>query len=113
MPIARILADSLGCKVLMVEYRGYGLSTGVPNEEGLMIDAQAGFDWIRQNKETQDTNVVVYGQSLGGAVSIALVAKNQDNGVIVGLILENTFLSIKKLIPRQVTSREEDNWFND
>jgi abhydrolase domain-containing protein 13 len=100
LPIARILEESIGCNVLMLEYRGYGLSTGTPDEEGLMIDGQTGLDYIRERKDLKDTKIVVYGQSLGGAVSIALCAKNQDARDIAGLILENTFTSMKKLIPR-------------
>jgi len=99
VPIAKMLEENIGCNVLMLEYRGYGLSTGTPNEEGIMIDAQTGIDWLRQQEETKGSSIVVYGQSLGGAVSIALVAKNQKAGDITGMILENTFTSIKKLIP--------------
>lgn len=88
----------------MLEYRGYGLSTGVPDENGLKIDAQTALDHIRQRGETADSRVIVYGQSLGGAVAINLVAANEDKGDIAGLILENTFLSIRKLIPRYVLS---------
>ena len=99
IPIAKILEENAGCNVFMAEYRGYGLSSGVPNEKGLMIDAQAALDYIRQHKEMKDTNVIVYGQSLGGAVAVQLVARNQTAGDVIGLILENTFTSIKKLIP--------------
>ncbi|GAD96902.1 BEM46 family protein [Paecilomyces variotii No. 5] len=99
VPIAQVLVEVLGCTVLMLEYRGYGLSTGVPDEAGLNIDAQTGLDYIRQRAETSGTKIVIYGQSIGGAVSISLVAKNQHQGDIAGLILENTFLSIRKLIP--------------
>ena len=100
IPIAKILQDVVGCNVLMLEYRGYGYSTGTPDEAGLKIDAQTGLDYIRERIETSDTKIVVYGQSLGGAVAINLVAENQDRGDIAGLILENTFLSIRKLIPK-------------
>ncbi|KAL4968071.1 alpha/beta hydrolase [Aspergillus stella-maris] len=99
IPIAKVLQEYLSCNVLMVEYRGYGLSTGVPDENGLKIDAQTALDHLRQRGETADSRIVVYGQSLGGAVSIHLVAKNEDRGDIAALILENTFLSIRKLIP--------------
>jgi len=54
---------------------------------------------LRERVETADNNIVIYGQSLGGAVSIQLVAKNQHDGAITGLILENTFTSMRKLIP--------------
>lgn len=103
VPIAKAVQDTLHCNVLLLEYRGYGLSTGTPDEAGLKLDAQTGLDYLRQRAETRDDKIVVYGQSLGGAVSINLVATNQDQGDIGGLILENTFLSIRKLIPRWVS----------
>lgn len=99
IPMARELVLMTGCSVVMLEYRGYGLSTGDPDEKGLKIDAQSGLDWIREYHETKHSDIIVYGQSLGGAVAIDLVARNQEAGDIVGLILENTFLSIKKMIP--------------
>ena len=83
----------------MQEYRGYGLSTGTPGEKGLAIDAQTGLDYIRSRAELRGNKIVVYGQSIGGAVAIDLVSKNQQAGDIAGLILENTFLSIEKMIP--------------
>jgi abhydrolase domain-containing protein 13 len=99
IPIAKALSETLGCSVLMLEYRGYGLSTGTPDEKGLKIDAQTGLDYIRSCPEFSGHKVLVYGQSLGGAVSIHLVAANMKKGDIAGLILENTFLSIRKMIP--------------
>lgn len=99
LPIAKVLGRDLRCTTLMLEYRGYGLSTGTPNEKGLAIDAQAGLDYLRQRQDLKDNKIVIYGQSLGGAVSIDLVAKNKGTGDIKGLILENTFLSIAKMVP--------------
>jgi abhydrolase domain-containing protein 13 len=99
LPIGKVLAESLSCNVFMLEYRGYGLSTGTPDETGLTIDAQTALDYVRKRPELHDTKLLVYGQSLGGAVAIKLVAENQDVGDIAGVILENTFTSIRKLIP--------------
>jgi fermentation-respiration switch protein FrsA (DUF1100 family) len=99
LPIARVLANDLAYTVLMVDYRGYGLSTGDPTEKGIAIDAQTALDYIRKRNDLNSHRIVVYGQSLGGAVSIDLVAKNKGTGDIRGLILENTFLSIAKMVP--------------
>lgn len=99
LPIARMLISYTGCNVFMLEYRGYGLSTGEPDENGLMVDAQTALDYLRDRAETRDHKLIIYGQSLGGAVSIKLVAKHQKADDISGLILENTFLSMRKLIP--------------
>jgi len=100
--IAQVLEQTLNCNVLMLEYRGYGESTGTPDEQGLKVDAQTGLDYVRKRAETCDNKIVIYGQSLGGAVAINLVAKNEKRGDIAGLVLENTFLSIRRLIPRFV-----------
>lgn len=102
LPIAKILAEDMQCTVMMLEYRGYGLSTGNPNEEGLRIDAQTGLDFIRNREDLKGNKIVVYGQSLGGAVAIDLVKENKGTGDIKGLVLENTFLSIAKMIPHAV-----------
>lgn len=99
VPIARMLVRSIGCNVFMLEYRGYGLSTGSPDETGLMIDAQTAYDYLRNRAETRDHDIVIYGQSLGGAVAVKLAAKNQKDTKLTGLVLENTFLSMRKLIP--------------
>ncbi|POR30852.1 Protein bem46, partial [Tolypocladium paradoxum] len=99
LPIARMIINYIGCNVFMLEYRGYGTSTGEPDESGLAVDAQTGLNYLRERAETRSHRLIIYGQSLGGAVSIKLVAKNQDEGDIAGLILENTFLSMRKLIP--------------
>ncbi|GAP83529.2 putative bem46 family protein [Rosellinia necatrix] len=99
LPIARMLINTIGCNVFMLEYRGYGLSTGEPDEKGITLDAQTALDYLRSRAETRSHKLIVYGQSLGGAVSIKLVAKNQHESALVGLILENTFTSMRALIP--------------
>jgi abhydrolase domain-containing protein 13 len=102
LPIAKVLTADLGYNVFFVEYRGYGFSSGDPNEKGLNIDAQTALDHIRGREDLRDSKIVIYGQSLGGAVAINLVNRNQKQGDIAALILENTFLSIRSLIPRFV-----------
>lgn len=62
-----------------------------------MIDAQTALEWILCNEFTQDTKILVYGQSLGGALAVQIVNKNQKK--VHGLILENTFRSMRTLIP--------------
>jgi len=99
LPIGKVLSESLGCHVFMVEYRGYGLSTGAPDENGLSIDAQTALDYVRNHPELRKTTLVLYGQSLGGAVAVKLLQTNEQVGDIAAVILENTFLSIRKMIP--------------
>ncbi|EEB05749.1 esterase/lipase [Schizosaccharomyces japonicus yFS275] len=97
LPIARVFYTALNMNVFIISYRGYGKSTGVASENGLQIDAQTALDFLKDHPVCSKTKIVVYGQSIGGAVGIALTAKNQDS--VSALLLENTFLSIPDMIP--------------
>ncbi|CAO1616850.1 unnamed protein product [Parajaminaea phylloscopi] len=98
LPLAAILLKKLNCNVFMLSYRGYGLSTGQPSEKGIKIDAQVALDWVRANLHNDEgQRIVLYGQSLGGAVAIDAGVRNA--AWISALILENTFLDIPSLIP--------------
>jgi alpha-beta hydrolase superfamily lysophospholipase len=90
LPIAYQLMRVLDCAVFMVSYRGYGKSQGSPGEAGMKIDAQAVLDYIVDRH--REASLIVYGQSIGGAVAIDLVSKNHSK--IDLLIVENTFLSL-------------------
>ncbi|CAG8504184.1 4645_t:CDS:10 [Scutellospora calospora] len=102
LPIAESFYKNLKCNVMLVSYRGYGRSDGTPSENGLRLDAQAALDYIRKDNILKDTKVIVYGQALGGAVAIDLVSRNESK--VDALIIENTFLSIPKVIPHIVPS---------
>ncbi len=97
LPLAAVFFKRFGCNVVMLSYRGYGFSTGSPNERGIKIDTQTTLDYIRSHPALSSTLLVAYGQSIGGAVAIDLAARNPAS--VHALILENTFLSIPELIP--------------
>lgn len=85
---------TLQCNLLMVEYRGYGLSTGVPTENGLCADARAAIDYLFTRHDLDLNQIVLFGRSLGGAVAIDLAADTVYSQRIMCVILENTFTSI-------------------
>ncbi|KAK9385595.1 Alpha/Beta hydrolase protein [Lipomyces mesembrius] len=97
LPIASAFYKILQYNVVLFSYRGYGLSTGKPSEAGIKIDSETVFEYIKKEKELKGTGILLYGQSLGGAVAIYLAAKHEDE--VAGLIVENTFRSIPSLIP--------------
>ncbi|KZT55655.1 alpha/beta-hydrolase [Calocera cornea HHB12733] len=97
LPLARIFYLKMHCNVFMLSYRGYGLSEGTPSEKGIRIDAQTALQWIVNHPVLKDTKIFLYGQSLGGAVAIDLASHYP--ALIHAVIVENTFLSIPKLIP--------------
>jgi len=97
IPLAKVFYVKMRCNVMMVSYRGYGLSEGSPSEEGFQIDAQTVLDYLLNHKVLAKTPIILYGQSIGGALSIDLASKNP--GAIRALILENTFMTLPSLIP--------------
>ncbi|KAJ6461088.1 Alpha/Beta hydrolase protein [Mycena sanguinolenta] len=97
IPLAKVFYLRMRCNVLMVSYRGYGLSDGSPSEKGLQIDAQTALDYITSDPCLSKTPIILYGQSIGGAVSIDLASRNPSK--IAAMILENTFTSLPSLVP--------------
>jgi pimeloyl-ACP methyl ester carboxylesterase len=81
---------------LLVSYRGYANSDGVPSEKGLQRDAQAALDYLTTNEVFSSTPIIVYGQSLGGAVATDLILRNPTK--ISAVILENTFRSLPQVV---------------
>jgi uncharacterized protein len=72
-----------GYGVLMAEYRGYGGNPGTPTEAGFCTDARAALDFL--DREAIPSNrLVLYGESLGSGVAVALAAEHD----IAALILE-------------------------
>ncbi|KAL9652841.1 hypothetical protein ABK040_010873 [Willaertia magna] len=87
------------CHILMVEYRGYGKSTGTPSEEGLKDDAETVIRYLLEKRsDINPNNLFLFGRSLGGAVALDLSSKYSN--VIRGTIVENTFTSVNDLIPK-------------
>ncbi|CAH0684363.1 unnamed protein product [Chilo suppressalis] len=84
----------LNINILMVEYRGYGLSEGAPSERGLYVDAQSALDYIMQRSDIDRSKIIIFGRSLGGAVAIDLTSRLEYRNKIWALIVENTFTSI-------------------
>lgn len=79
-----------GSSVLMIDYRGYGRSSGRPSEAGLYADASAAYDWALRQGYTPD-HIIAHGESLGTAVAVDLASKQR----CAGLVLEAPFSSAK------------------
>jgi len=86
------LYHQIDCNIFILDYRGYGNSSGSPSEAGLVLDAKAALDYLHERAGVDSKNIIVFGRSLGGAVAISLVAKYQDK--VRGMIIENTFTRI-------------------
>jgi fermentation-respiration switch protein FrsA (DUF1100 family) len=84
-----------GNGVLAVEYRGYPGSTGSSSEQGLLLDAEAAYAKA-QALGIPDAKIVVFGQSLGSGVAVALAARHK----VGALVLDSPFTSAQAVASR-------------
>ena len=99
---------SFGLSTLLVDYRGYGKSTGSPSEEGTYRDALASWRWMVETRGIKPDEIVVLGESLGGPVACWIAALHTPRAVV----LASTFTSVTdlgaekyRLLPVRLLSR--------
>ena len=88
-----LMFNRLHYSTLIVDYRGYGGSTGRPSEEGTYRDAEAAWEYLRHSRSVRPRDLIIAGESLGGAVATWLAAKVQPRAVL----LHSTFTSVNDL----------------
>ena len=82
--------------VLVMDYRGYGKSTGKISEQALYSDAQLFYD--KAKELVPNKRIIVYGRSIGTAMASYVASKNDP----YTLILETPFYNFKKLVKQKV-----------
>lgn len=80
-----------GIGVLLVEFPGYGRSSGSPSQPSVTAAALAAFDWTSTRSDIDSKRIVAYGRSLGGAAAAVLSAERPT----AALVLESTFTSVR------------------
>jgi len=81
---------------MMFDYPGFGLSEGEPTERGCYAAADAAYDWLIREKGFKPEQIVIAGESLGGAVAVDLASRRPCSAVI----LTHTFASLPSLAQR-------------
>ncbi len=79
-----------GLGVVCFDYRGYGKSTGTPDEQGLYRDAQAVYSHLIKERHVRPDRVIVYGSSLGSGVAVELAARR----AVAALIVDGAYTSV-------------------
>lgn len=88
----RIL-HALGYGILIFDYRGYGRSEGAPGERGTYLDARAAWEHLTRSLGVPGSRIVLFGESLGGAIASHLAREVRP----AGLILASSFSSVPDL----------------
>ncbi|KAI9680875.1 MAG: hypothetical protein M1817_004315 [Caeruleum heppii] len=87
--------------VLTFDYRGFGRSKGTPSERGIRLDAITVVDWITQVASIPPSRILIFGQSLGTAVSIATLehyASQSPPSEFAGAVLVAPFVDVPSLV---------------
>jgi len=113
-PFATILCKSTCCTVVTYDYSGYGVSAGYPNVPNTFKNINAVYKYcVKVAKELNpepdcssdatDSNVILYGQSVGSGPSTWLAAKLSKRRKIKpsGLILHSPFMSGIRVLTNQ------------
>jgi fermentation-respiration switch protein FrsA (DUF1100 family) len=82
----------------IIDYHGYGRSHGKPSEKACYVDALTSWEYLARERQIGPDQIVLFGESLGGAVAVDLAVK-RDVGAI---ILESTFPNIGTVANRFV-----------
>lgn len=86
---------ALCCNLLLVDYRGYGKSSGgKPSEAKVYEDAEAAWQYLLRQRGVNPQQLFIYGHSLGGAVAIDLALHHPE---AAGLVVESTFTSMQAM----------------
>lgn len=83
----------VGFDVLLFDYRGYGSSSGRPDEQGTYRDACAALRWLLDRPDVDPGRVLYLGESLGGAVALELALEHPP----AGLVLLSAFTSVRDM----------------
>ena len=100
-------APEHGYDYFIFDYRGYGHSEGRPTPRGTVMDGRAAMRYMK--KRNPESPLVVFGQSLGGAISLKTVLTMKNEIAVDMMIVDSTFASYRS-IARRIFSRSYVTW---
>jgi hypothetical protein len=86
-----------GFNVFLFDYRGYGHSEGKPDLGGTLDDFGAAMTTLYNMPAVDPDRVVVFGQSLGGAIAICGLLDSPYRNQLRGLVVEGVFTSLREI----------------
>ncbi|BAU48779.1 alpha/beta hydrolase [Sulfurifustis variabilis] len=93
-----------GFNVFLPDYRGYGRSQGVPTLEGLHADVDGSVRYLLDRPDLDPDRLIVFGQSLGGAIAVHYVAHTAHRRHIRGLVVDSAFASYRDIVREKLAS---------
>ncbi len=97
--------------VIMMDYRGYGESTGDSDYNNIVTDGIAVFHYLTNEMKVSSNNIIIGGLSLGGAVACQITHDLIKYENIGGLILISTFSSLGDMANLLIRQKYHNNNF--
>lgn len=90
-----------GYDVMVFDYRGYGKSDGSPSPENTYQDALVALSHSGKKAEQASVPLIVFGQSLGGAVALRAIVDSEFKNQTALIIADSTFASYRGIVRRK------------
>jgi len=86
-----------GFNVLALDYRGYGASGGTPSLAGMQLDIDAAMRSLLTHKGVDPDRIVIFGQSLGGALAIHYAAHSAYRTRLRAVVIDSAFYDYRQI----------------
>lgn len=93
-----------GFNVLALDYRGYGGSQGSPSLPGVQLDIDAAMRALLERADVDPTRIIVFGQSLGGALAIHYLAHSRYRGSVKALVVDSAFSDYERIAQEKLAA---------
>ena len=93
-----------GFNVLALDYRGYGASQGEPSLAGAQLDIEAALRELLARPDVDPRRIVLFGQSLGGALAIHYAARGAYRVHLRGLVVDSAFSDYREITREKMAS---------
>lgn len=97
-----------GYEVFALDYRGFGKSSGEPDEKGLYKDLDSFISYLNTQYKFPDDKIVLWGHSLGSAIVIDEASRRNFEGVII----EGAFTSVKDMKDYRIEHKRNGNFIH-
>lgn len=92
-----------GFRILIVDYRGYGRSSGTPSIAGLIEDVQSSLSYVL-DRNSEYGEVCVFSQSLGASIAVTAVAQFDRRSQVRAMVIDSAFSDYQKIVQDKLSA---------